>query len=243
MTKSNPQTQGSYSADEPETLDLFAQMSFETEPKKQTPNIDTNTKTNTIQEALKTNQADLETKPVSIDEEELDDIEEDDEIDFVEKPVKRGKIVREPKSSRRKGPRKSKTAFKTISEVATHLGVPQHVLRFWETKFSLISPMKRGGGRRYYRPEDVVVIERIHDLLYKQGYTIKGVQRLIKIQSKAEFLTPTDQAVDGVEEVKTESSSTAKVTTGGTPPSDDKDQIIEALLKGLQEMRQELTSD
>ena len=75
---------------------------------------------------------------------------------------------------------KSATAFRTISEVSTELDVPQHVLRFWETKFPQIRPLKRGGGRRYYRPEDVELLRRIQSLLYKEGYTIKGVQRLLR---------------------------------------------------------------
>jgi DNA-binding transcriptional MerR regulator len=75
---------------------------------------------------------------------------------------------------------KSATAFRTISEVATDLRVPQHVLRFWETKFPQIRPLKRGGGRRYYRPEDVELLRRIQALLYEERYTIKGVQRLLK---------------------------------------------------------------
>jgi len=75
---------------------------------------------------------------------------------------------------------KSATAFRTISEVSAELDVPQHVLRFWETKFPQIRPLKRGGGRRYYRPEDVDLLRRIQSLLYKEGYTIKGVQRLLR---------------------------------------------------------------
>ncbi len=75
---------------------------------------------------------------------------------------------------------KSSSAFKTISEVATELDLPQHVLRFWESKFMAVKPMKRGGGRRYYRPEDVDVLRRIQGLLYDDGYTIKGVQKLFK---------------------------------------------------------------
>ena len=71
-------------------------------------------------------------------------------------------------------------AFRTISEVADHLNVEQHVLRFWETKFSQIKPLKRGGGRRYYRPEDVTVLEHIYSLLYKEGYTIRGAQKVLK---------------------------------------------------------------
>ena len=76
-------------------------------------------------------------------------------------------------------PKKSAGAFRTISEVADDLHVPQHVLRFWETRFGQVKPLKRGGGRRYYRPDDVVLLRRIADLLYTQGYTIKGVQRLL----------------------------------------------------------------
>ncbi|WP_332065615.1 MerR family transcriptional regulator [Bartonella sp. CB189] len=75
---------------------------------------------------------------------------------------------------------KSSDAFRTISEVAELLGLPQHVLRFWETRFTQIKPMKRGGGRRYYRPADVDLLNGIRQLLYEQGYTIKGVQRLLK---------------------------------------------------------------
>ncbi len=79
---------------------------------------------------------------------------------------------------------KAPSAFRTISEVADELDVPQHVLRFWETKFTQIKPLKRGGGRRYYRPEDVALLKRIHNLLYTEGYTIKGVQKLLKGQGK-----------------------------------------------------------
>ncbi len=75
---------------------------------------------------------------------------------------------------------KSPGAFRTISEVAEELDVPQHVLRFWETKFPQVRPLKRGGGRRYYRPEDVELLRRIRSLLYQEGYTIKGVQRLLR---------------------------------------------------------------
>ena len=79
---------------------------------------------------------------------------------------------------------KSPSAFRTISEVAGELELPQHVLRFWETKFSQVKPLKRGGGRRYYRPEDVAVLHKVHHLLYKDGFTIKGAQKLIKGLSK-----------------------------------------------------------
>ncbi|MGE5546530.1 MAG: MerR family transcriptional regulator [Solirubrobacterales bacterium] len=75
---------------------------------------------------------------------------------------------------------KSESAFRTISEVTDDLDVPQHVLRFWESKFPQVKPLKRGGGRRYYRPEDVALLRRIRDLLYSEGYTIKGVQKLLR---------------------------------------------------------------
>jgi DNA-binding transcriptional MerR regulator len=75
---------------------------------------------------------------------------------------------------------KSAAAFRTISEVAADLDVPPHVLRFWESKFSQIKPLKRGGGRRYYRPEDIELLRRIRTLLYRDGYTIKGVQKLLR---------------------------------------------------------------
>src|SRR5271170_2449630 len=75
---------------------------------------------------------------------------------------------------------KAPGAFRTISEVATDLEVPQHVLRFWESKFQQIRPLKRGGGRRYYRPEDINLLNSIKDLLYNQGFTIRGVQKLLR---------------------------------------------------------------
>ncbi|MEO7221863.1 MAG: MerR family transcriptional regulator [Devosia sp.] len=77
---------------------------------------------------------------------------------------------------------KSPDAFRTISEAADELDLPQHVLRFWETRFSTIKPLKRGGGRRSYRPEDVLLLKGIRHLLYDQGFTIKGVQKILKDQ-------------------------------------------------------------
>ncbi len=77
---------------------------------------------------------------------------------------------------------KSPDAFRTISEVAEEINVPQHVLRFWETKFTQIKPMKRAGGRRYYRPSDVQLVRGIRVLLYGEGYTIRGVQRILKAE-------------------------------------------------------------
>ena len=83
---------------------------------------------------------------------------------------------------------KANDAFKTISEVSALLDIPQHVLRFWESKFSNLRPLKRSGGRRYYRPNDVAVLRRIRQLLYVDGFTIKGAQKLLR--SKASAIGP-----------------------------------------------------
>jgi DNA-binding transcriptional MerR regulator len=80
---------------------------------------------------------------------------------------------------------KSAAAFRTISEVADELDVAQHVLRFWESKFPQVRPLKRGGGRRYYRPEDVDLLRQIRSLLYEEGYTIRGAQKLLKGHRRA----------------------------------------------------------
>ncbi len=97
---------------------------------------------------------------------------------------------------------KSAQAFRTISEVATELDLPQHVLRFWETKFNAIKPMKRGGGRRYYRPDDVALLKRIRDLLYDDGYTIKGVRKLLR---------------EGGAKIAAPAAPAAAAETGGAP--------------------------
>lgn len=86
----------------------------------------------------------------------------------------------EPRTGGGRRTGKSADAFRTISEVADKLDIPQHVLRFWESKFSQVKPLKRGGGRRYYRPEDIDLLRRIRTLLYNEGYTIKGVQKLLR---------------------------------------------------------------
>ena len=80
---------------------------------------------------------------------------------------------------------KAPDAFRTISEVADEIDVPQHVLRFWESRFQQIRPMKRGGGRRYYRPDDVDLLRGVRHLLYGEGYTIRGVQRILREQGAA----------------------------------------------------------
>jgi DNA-binding transcriptional MerR regulator len=118
----------------------------------------------------------------------------------------------EPQVQRGSG-RKAPSAFRTISEVADDLHIPQHVLRFWETKFPQLKPLKRGGGRRYYRPEDVELLRRISDLLYIQGYTIKGVQRLLR-EGGEEGAAPAEDAAEPAEEV----AEKPQLALPGMPP-------------------------
>lgn len=96
---------------------------------------------------------------------------------------------------------KSADAFRTISEVAERLNVPQHVLRFWETKFTQVKPLKRAGGRRYYRPDDIELLERLRDLLYSEGYTIRGVQKLLR-EKGVKSLTSSRDPVSAPSDVK-----------------------------------------
>lgn len=95
---------------------------------------------------------------------------------------------------------KSPEAFRTISEVSRDLSLPQHVLRFWETKFTQIKPIKRGGGRRYYRPEDVDLLKGIKNLLYNDGYTIRGVQKVIKENGSKNILFSNSKANSKLEQ-------------------------------------------
>ena len=81
---------------------------------------------------------------------------------------------------------KSEAAFRTIGEVSDEIGVPQHVLRYWETRFPQLKPITRAGNRRYYRPEDIALVRRIHGLLNAQGYTVKGVQKLLATKAPVE---------------------------------------------------------
>ncbi|MGB4101026.1 MAG: MerR family transcriptional regulator [Alphaproteobacteria bacterium] len=137
---------------------------------------------------------------------------------------------------------KSPAAFRTISEVATELAVPQHVLRFWESKFSQIRPLKRGGGRRYYRPEDVNLLKYIQNLLYGQGYTIRGVQKVLR-ETRGSVInrisTQMQAASPAVEVEKIGSlglpSPTAKGTNVNLPPQKRRD--LESLLVELKSLR------
>ncbi len=136
---------------------------------------------------------------------------------------------------------KSAAAFRTISEVARELDVPQHVLRFWETKFSQIKPLKRGGGRRYYRPEDIVLLQRIKALLYKDGYTIRGVQKLLHEGGAKALPTGPTVPTGGVAETVTiidTARAGGPVMTRGDGLSVDKRTALEAALGELVAVRE-----
>jgi DNA-binding transcriptional MerR regulator len=118
---------------------------------------------------------------------------------------------------------KSPDAFRTISEVAESLNLPQHVLRFWESRFPQIKPLKRGGGRRYYRPDDVELLRIIKQLLYDEGYTIKGVQRLFKEQG-ARAVSARATEVDNQVQVNDATPNAVGLAEGedlGLEPPDD----------------------
>lgn len=127
--------------------------------------------------------------------------------------------------------RKSASAFRTISEVADELDVQQHVLRFWETKFTQVKPLKRGGGRRYYRPEDITLLKHIHDLLYKEGYTIKGVQKLLKGQSKNQI------AANLNDEMTTTTSSVANETSNVKSFESKGKKALKSILSDLKDLK------
>lgn len=123
---------------------------------------------------------------------------------------------------------KSPDAFRTISEVAEELDLPQHVLRFWETRFSQIKPMKRGGGRRYYRPQDVELIKGIRHMLYDQGYTIKGVQKLLR-ENGNQFLVAIGSgdvaAVEAIAQRK-QTEAPPQLTPAAQPRSQDDEMLV-----------------
>lgn len=159
-----------------------------------------------------------------------------------------------PEEFERSRPSKSASAFRTISEVADQLDVPQHVLRFWETRFAQIRPLKRAGGRRYYRPEDVDLLRRIRGLLYQQGYTIKGVQKLLRdtprerAEAAAVALEPSVAAVP-VAPVRHEENAVAAVEAsaeagqGVGPSASDLDEArgaLDELVRELEAIRSEL---
>lgn len=150
-------------------------------------------------------------------------------------------------SSSGKKMRKAPSAFRTISEVADDLGVQQHVLRFWETKFTQVKPLKRGGGRRYYRPEDVELLKRIHHLLYTEGYTIKGVQKLMKGQGKSQIIAgeisaPANQSKPK-EEVQMSPVEVEKATAQPLGLNDKQRSILQAMLGDLKDLRSMIRGD
>ena len=140
--------------------------------------------------------------------------------------------------TRRRASGKSAAAFRTISEAAEELQLPQHVLRFWETKFDAVQPVKRGGGRRYYRPEDIDLLRRIRDLLYTDGYQIKDVQGMF---AGGEMTVParhTNQDKAGVRDH--EDAQTGAVSAEGQAIGDTARQELEHVLADLTAARDRL---
>jgi DNA-binding transcriptional MerR regulator len=162
------------------------------------------------------------------------------------KPATRPEPQPTPQPSQRtRRVEKSADAFRTISEVADELEVPQHVLRFWETKFAQIRPLKRGGGRRYYRPEDIDLLRAIRGLLYDKGYTIKGVQKLIREGGLklAEGVVVGDipDQPDGDESASaTEGSAMADLPLFKTPLSEGQIREVKAIAGELTDLRDRL---
>ena len=144
-----------------------------------------------------------------------------------------------PASARAK---KSPTAFRTISEVADDLNVQQHVLRFWETKFTQVKPLKRGGGRRYYRPEDVALLKKIHHLLYSEGYTIKGVQKLLKGQGKQQIIADDSEQPAANQSALAPAAEKPKAAEPHRL-SDKQRSILQAMLGDLKELRDMLKGE
>lgn len=136
---------------------------------------------------------------------------------------------------------KAPGAFRTISEVATDLSVPQHVLRFWESKFQQIRPLKRGGGRRYYRPEDVQLLNSIKDLLYNQGFTIRGVQKLLREGGRSPLAR--SSVTDPQQLTATAAAASLQAPSAGHAPapkslSPEKRREIEGVLGELKALRE-----
>lgn len=135
--------------------------------------------------------------------------------------------------------KKSASAFRTISEVANELGVQQHVLRFWETKFSQVRPLKRGGGRRYYRPEDVSLLKKIHELLYTEGYTIKGVQKLLRQHGKNQVMNADFSSI--VKNAEEQDVAAAKTAPEKKSVSGTEKEVLQTMLDELKALRSMIT--
>ena len=138
---------------------------------------------------------------------------------------------------------KSPEAFRTISEVSKDLSLPQHVLRFWETKFIQIKPIKRGGGRRYYRPEDVRLLRGIKSLLYNDGYTIRGVEKVIKENGTKQLLELDIQNNSFTELKKNNNDLSDRDAISQHSLTDSKRKKLMNVLKDLVELRKKLDEE
>ena len=149
---------------------------------------------------------------------------------------------------KRRGPsakstQKSAGAFRTISEVSTALNVPQHVLRFWESKFSQVRPMKRAGGRRYYRPEDVRLLFGIREFLYEDGYTIRGVQKLLRERGGRALSERADlKKKPPTPSGKMPTGSGLQARAGFSSPKEEQRRALGELLQELEEINRLLES-
>ena len=143
---------------------------------------------------------------------------------------------------------KSPEAFRTISEVSKDLSLPQHVLRFWETKFAQIKPIKRGGGRRYYRPEDVDLLKGIKNLLYNDGYTIRGVQKVIKENGSKNILFSNNNTNSKLSQKAFTDSENSYIseqnvhTRSGQSLSDNKRKKLMDVMQNLVELQSKISS-
>ncbi|MGV3579606.1 MerR family transcriptional regulator [Brevundimonas sp.] len=135
---------------------------------------------------------------------------------------------------------KGPDAFRTISEAAEAVGAPQHVLRFWETKFPFVTPVKRAGGRRFYRPQDIVVLKAIRRLLHDEGLTIKGVQRLHKDQGLARLAAYGDPDAAFAMDAEPGAAPAASGDSPSTPTAGRSDGDLRAILADLESARARL---
>ena len=137
---------------------------------------------------------------------------------------------------------KSPQAFRTISEVSKDLSLPQHVLRFWETKFVQIKPIKRGGGRRYYRPEDIELLRGIKYLLYNDGYTIRGVQKVIKENGAKKIISKPFENNDFTSDEDKNKSIVQNENKSHSTIADSKRKKLMNVLNDLVELKKKLNS-
>lgn len=134
--------------------------------------------------------------------------------------------------------KKSPSAFRTISEVGEILGIPAHVLRFWESKFTQIKPVKRGGGRRYYRPEDVALIRTVQHLLHEQGMTIKGAQKVLRERGVKAIVAMGQELLDSGPAPEAVAAPVAK--TAVSPPPSTRNPQLETIFARLLEMQKSI---